>query len=400
MLLEQKKLDSAQQFFEKSLNLSHHHNDKIGIIENQILLAKTKLARGLEKEALSDGLTAFELARSLQSKDEIKRSCKLLSDIYETTERFKESLEYHKLHELYQDSIISIENSKQLAALRIQFEVEKRESEIAILKQKNEIQALQVSRQRYLIWLFIIAALILSFILILLYYVFRLRQREKKQIEEKNRIISKSLEDKEHLIKEIHHRVKNNLQTIQSILDTQSIELKDQSAKAVLQDSKSRVETISLIHQYLYQNNAINLDIDIYASHLIKYLQNSIPPERSITIYQSIESIHIDADQAVSLGLIINEALTNALKHGFKDNESGEIYISLKRENNDEFLLEIADNGIGLPFDFKENLGKSMGFRLMKGLAEHLAGTLQVACTNGTILKFIFPVQKFRIKAA
>ncbi len=395
-----KEYDAARRYASENLIHVGKFGDKLITGSTLLLLARINLEFKKYDEALNQAKQALQIAKEISVFTLLAESNEALSNIYAAMNNYKSALEYIQAALPYKDSTINEDKIKEIASLEVKYETEKQQRDIELLEKQNQIQSLQVAKQQNLIWVFTGAAVILLIFVLLLYYLFRIRQREKDSIQQKNEVITQALADKERLIREIHHRVKNNLQIIQSILDTQSIELQDRSAIAALQESKSRVQTISLIHQYLYQTNDISLDIQNYVYQLVEYIQQSLMPLERVNIEQSVASFVVDADQAVSLGLIINEALTNALKHGFNGRGPGAVNITLQKVSEDEFVLEIADNGIGLPKNFSERRHLSMGFRLIEGLTKHLGGTLTIVPAEGTTLRFVFPVQTMKLKAA
>ncbi len=392
--------EKAEDLIQESLQITTTAQATGGSIESLNLMAMLKLKKGRFSSALDYSKQAFELSKEIENIDLLYESSLILTNVFKAQQDYSNAFDYYQVHNTYKDSLFDMNKVSEIAALQVKYETEKQQQDIEILEQKSEIQTLQMAKQQNLLWIFVSAVIILSIFIILLYNLFRIRQREKDRIQQKNEVITEALEEKGRLIKEIHHRVKNNLQIIQSILDTQSIELKDESAVAALQESKSRVQTISLIHQYLYKTQEISLDIQNYLRQLVDYIQHSLWSTAKVTIYQSVESFRVDAEHAVSLGLIINETLTNALKHGFKDRVSGEVHLVLKKLEEDRFVLEISDNGTGLPGDFDDRKHHSMGFRLIEGLTKHLGGTLKVIPTSGTTLRFMFPLRTLKLEAA
>ncbi|MBO9659230.1 MAG: tetratricopeptide repeat protein [Chitinophagaceae bacterium] len=236
-----------------------------------------------------------------------------------------------------------------------------------------------------------LAGIILSIVIILLLYnQFRINQKKNKEISKKNISLERLITEREWLLKEVHHRVKNNLQTIMSLLETHSSYLKDDALLAI-QNSKHRVFAMSLIHQKLYRiENSSTIDLAIYLPELIHYLADSYDVKNRIQIRQHIENIELDVSQAIPIGLIFNEAISNSLKYAFPDNRKGEINIKTVRDNEQLIRIVIKDNGIGLPDDWKKRKENSLGLKLMKGLSEDIRATFDVRSDNGTIVQLEF----------
>ncbi|ACC84291.1 PAS domain-containing sensor histidine kinase [Nostoc punctiforme] len=212
-------------------------------------------------------------------------------------------------------------------------------------------------------------------------------QRQKAQVKLKN-----ALAEKEVLLKEVHHRVKNNLQIVSSLLQLQSQTLKDPEAIKVLRESQNRIESISLIHKNLYTSaNIGQIDVVDYISNLAASLLISyqIWPER-ITLETDIDSVNLNVDQAIACGLVINELVSNALKHAFPNQQVGTISIALRNINN-SIEMTIQDNGIGLPANLDWTNTDSLGLSLVYDLVtEQLEGNITLERNHGTGFKIKF----------
>jgi two-component system, chemotaxis family, CheB/CheR fusion protein len=204
-----------------------------------------------------------------------------------------------------------------------------------------------------------------------------------------------SLVEKEILLREIHHRVKNNLQIVSSLLNLQSNRSTDTHVISILQDSQNRVRAMALIHEILYQSpNLADLDFETYVQTLANNLFASNNINRSqITLSVNVEAgINIDVDRAVLCGLIISELVTNALKHGFTDDLCGQIAISLITDSDGFLILSVINNGRELPQDFGIEQVRSMGLNLVMSLVKQIKGSLEVETGVETIFKIVFPL--------
>lgn len=211
---------------------------------------------------------------------------------------------------------------------------------------------------------------------------------ERLQIEavEQNRIIMNSLKEKEVLLAEIHHRVKNNLQTITSLLNMQSRATSNEEILEAFKQGQGRVKAISLIHQTLYQSdNLTEIDFKGYTNQLIGQLNVLYKNEaEQCQAIVEIKDIRLDIDTAIPLGLILNELISNAYKYAFSKVENGQIRISLTRKTDDWLELMTTDNGIGLPTGFKVETTKTLGLKLVNILTKQLGGTLTYIPNNGS----------------
>jgi PAS domain S-box-containing protein len=215
---------------------------------------------------------------------------------------------------------------------------------------------------------------------------------DKKLVD---RQIRQSLKEKEVLLKEVHHRVKNNLQVISSILNLQSSYVKDQNTLNILRESQNRIKSMSFIHESLYQTkNFSSINFSEYILNLSKNLVHSYQIYGNLVeLEHDLGDVHLNLDQAIPCGLIINELVSNALKYAFTEDSGGKLYIGIKEKAN-TILLEVEDNGVGLPdgFDYKNT--ESLGLQLVVTLVEQLDGELELKTKKGTKYLITFDRQK------
>jgi two-component sensor histidine kinase len=216
---------------------------------------------------------------------------------------------------------------------------------------------------------------------------------ERKQAEEK---IKAALREKEILIKEVHHRVKNNLQMIYSLLALQSKRLKRGKAATLLRESQNRIRSIALVHERLYRSpDLANINLAEYLQLLAGNLFYSYgaDPEK-IKLEVDISKVLLDIDTALPCGLIINELVSNSLRHAFPDGRSGTVRIELRPENGDRIVLTVTDNGVGFPKDRAVGASDTLGLQLVHALSSQLAGELEISGENGARFKLTFPPSK------
>ena len=205
--------------------------------------------------------------------------------------------------------------------------------------------------------------------------------------------IKASLQEKEVLLKEIHHRVKNNLQVISSLLDLQSLHIKEPKMLEVFRDSCNRVKSMALVHENLYQSkNYAKVNFREYIKTLIMNLFQVYGVKGDhITVEQEIDVVALNIDTAIPCGLIINELVSNALKHAFPNKNQGTISIIFKVEENEHYTLIVRDNGIGLPRSFNVNSLNTLGLQLVDILTNQLEGTIKIDYRIGTEFRIKFP---------
>jgi len=213
------------------------------------------------------------------------------------------------------------------------------------------------------------------------------------QLELQKKIIEQREKEKEVLVREMHHRVKNNLQLTSSLLNLQARKMTDNEASQSIKQARDRIHAISLIHQKLYSKDEISqINLSEYIPDLCNaVLHSNSQPSTKISLEFKVESIFISIDMAISIGLIINEAVINSLKHAFNNNNQGGIEISaIKSDNN--INLAIKDNGIGILKPENSKSFGGFGFQLMHSFATKLSGKIFIENNNGTIINIKIPL--------
>lgn len=205
-----------------------------------------------------------------------------------------------------------------------------------------------------------------------------------------------ALEEKEMLLKEIHHRVKNNLMIISSLLSIQSRFIKDKEALGIFKESQNRAKSMALIHERLYRSTDLKrIDMGEYIRTLANDLFHAyVTNDQKIEIKLDVEDIMVDINTSIPLGLIINEVITNALKHAFPNDMQGTILISFHRVG-DKLKLEVSDDGIGFPKDLDYKNTSSMGLQLVNSLSNQIDAELNVILKKGTCFQITFPEKTF-----
>lgn len=307
-----------------------------------------------------------------------------LVESYEGLDDYKTANYYLKKIAADKDSIFTISSEKQVAELQTKYETSKKEAQIIQLESDKLIQ-------RNLIYSGGIALLALSFAALLLFRNNRFKLRTNKQLKlQKAEIEAKNVQN-ELLLKEIHHRVKNNLQTVSSLLSLQSESITDPNAISAVQESKNRVKSMALIHQKLYQGeNLASIEMGDYFKIMGSALIDSFGENAdNVSLDVQIPEIELDVDTAIPLGLITNELITNSLKYAFPNNE-GQISIKLKKIN--ALLNELTISDDGTPTQESRNSSENgFGTLLIQLLTTQLGGELEMSNLNGTTAILRFP---------
>lgn len=309
------------------------------------------------------------------------------------------ALAHYQLYKTLSDSASSIDKARQMGQLQLAFETEKKDKDIAQLQHRDTLQQTSLQREKNIRHIIIGAIIILLAFCGTLYQAYRMKQKANGQLEQQqqaihlqNEQLKKLLGEKEWLLKEIHHRVKNNLQIVISLLNSQSAYLDNEAAIAAIQNSQHRMHAMSLIHQKLYQtDNLTTINMPWYFRELAEYMKHCFGIQRKIEFALNIAPVELDVVQAVPVGLILNEAVSNAIKYAFPGERRGTISISLVTEGP-HCVLSIADNGIGLPEGFDPSVSDSLGMNLMQGLSAQLGGELELLNDNGLFIRMRFTI--------
>ncbi len=314
---------------------------------------------------------------------------------------YKSALNYLALYNSSRQEIYNESESKQFYDLSIKYETLQKEKKVQALEAQNQLQNLKEVAARRLFYAGFIFLGVIILLIFLRYRNNRIKNlqlsKQKEEIDKQNVTLQKLndtqtllLNEKEWLLREIHHRVKNNLQVVNSLLASQAVFLKDRTAIKAMKESQHRVRAMSLIHQKLYNSeNHSSIFMPQYVAELVEYLKDSFNTEQKIFFQLDIEPLWLDVTKVIPLGLILNEIITNAFKYAFPHNQEDKISIKLQSEG-DKITLIVADNGNGLPENFNHSKSDSFGMILMQGMAEDLEGNFILENHNGTKITVMF----------
>ncbi|MET1055155.1 MAG: histidine kinase dimerization/phosphoacceptor domain -containing protein [Pedobacter sp.] len=319
------------------------------------------------------------------------------------------ALVHYKRYKSINDTIFNKEKESQIQELLIKYGTDKKEADNQLLRKESMLQRDELKKADLIAKITISGTLALLLIIILLYTQFKNRKDanqmlvlHQREITSKNNsmqdLIDKQLKllvEKEWLLKEIHHRVKNNLQVVVSLLNTQVNYTDDAVAVSAIRDSQNRMHSISLIHEKIFQSETVSsIDIRSYIVDLMKFLCDSFHYNQRINFEFEIPSLQFDIVQAMPLGLIINEAMTNIIKYAFPNNEYGKVTIVLEPIGDDYYNFSISDNGIGLPPGFDFESSNTLGMVLMQGLSQQIGGEISISSTEGVSVSVKFLLVK------
>lgn len=335
------------------------------------------------------------------------RSCSFLYRADSAMANYKEAFEHFRMYKLANDSLFNIAKMQKISYLQVQFETEQKDQALTLKERNIELLTQEAQAARFTRNVIIGGAGMLIALLLLGYNRYQLKLRNNRQLKQqqdeinrKNQSLqdlissqNKLLDEKEWLVKEIHHRVKNNLQIVMSLLNTQAAFLDDKDALNAIRESRYRMQAISLIHQKLYQSdNMALIDMSTYINELVVFLKDGFSDVNRIQFDLQIAPVRLDVSQSVPVGLILNEAITNAIKYAFTG--KGTILVSLQPTDTGVLTLVIADNGKGFPDGEIPTQKDSMGMMLMHTLAEQLDGCLDIQSRNGVTITVRFKYQE------
>jgi two-component sensor histidine kinase len=379
-------LKRSNIYLQKSLKYRSKVKDKY--LYGQLLcdLGATYAKMSAFNEAEKSYLESIEINTSVRP-ELLLKSYEELSRLYRNNNKYKTALEYSDKFIAFKDSIYNIEKEKAISTIQAKFETEKKERQINQLKASVEQQKL---KRKFWIW---VSALTLLIALLFVFFLFSYKRRSA-ELERRNNIIKKTLAERDLLFKEIHHRVKNNLQLVSSILSLQVRYLKNKGAIDAIKASQNRINSISLIHQKLYKKNSITgIRVKDYIDDLVVSIIDSfVAGSVQIKYASEIENLLLEVDTVVPMGLIINELITNSIKHNVGKSELF-LFIKLNKKGNTLFL-SIKDNGKGVSEEFMEHRTDSYGMRMIESLSKKLKATVEFINHNGLVVEL--SIMKFK----
>ena len=341
-----------------------------------------------QKSEMQELLVQYEAQKKDKDLQLQRQSIELLTQKNALREKDHEQAELNFIHE----TAIREANLKlaQADAAEKSRNLQIQQASITLLQQDKSLKQGAINKASFTRDMLIVGSALLVIILLLVLNRYMLKRKNAAQLAERNEKLEQLVREKELLIKEVHHRVKNNLHTILSLLESQAVFLRD-DALAAIQKSQSRVYAMSLIHQKLYkQENITSVNMEEYFIELLMHLEQSFEGSRPVIFRKTIEPIQLDVRQAIPLGLILNEAISNAIKYAFPENELRVIYVSLTQSHASDICLMVRDNGIGFPENCEKLLNQSLGIKLIRGLSQDIQGECSLYNDNGAIVTIRF----------
>ncbi len=386
----QKNFKKALVYYEKSIVLRKKIGDQYGLAMSLInigsIYSKTGNFSICYKKLLESEKIAIKIGATSQLRDCYQR----FYEAYELQGNSKKALSYYKSYIAIKDSLMSEENVKDLQRLQAKFENKNKRLAIQDLSRKEELNKVQLAKNKIdiesktLINMGLIMGLILSVGFIIFFFI------NNKNRRKRNEVLRKSLKEKEILFKEVHHRVKNNFQVISSLLNLQANNNDNELVKLALHKAKDRVSSMALVHEKLYLSDDLSkINMADYTKQLVEYLIDNIDDRKEIQAIIKIDDIFLDVEKAIPLGLIFNELITNSMKYAFPKNLNNIIEIGIKKQA-ERIEVYYKDNGVGLAKDFNLDNLDSLGLNLVQILVIQIHGELKITNENGTLFSFHF----------
>lgn len=419
-LIELQRYDEARGYFMKSIAIGEKYGFYNNLSDTYIALSDLYNKSGDYIEAEKSGLEALKYAELLENDFMIMRSLlslgksnnsighfphaiefleksilvasndfgdkyylglvyNELSKAYEGDKRFAKALEANRKYDELKQSVFTTEADQRISQLQTEMDVSQKEHTI-------NLQQARLEKHKILQTFILILSGLLVVILAILFIVMRRRKNYNLLLEKQNL-------EKEYLLKEIHHRVKNNLETISSLLALQTAKIENKEFLSIMEQTQNRVHSIGLIHQKLYQGKDIkSIEMRDFFLTLGEYIIDTFNASNRIELYCEMEPLGLDIDRAIPIGLIVNELLSNSLKYAFPNGNHGRINIALS-EKNSHLILHFSDNGIGIG-EKPEIRGSGFGTQLINLLTRQLDGKMTLFTNSGTEIFFEFQTQK------
>jgi two-component system, sensor histidine kinase PdtaS len=388
-LLRQKqgRLQEAYQEHLTALQIREKLSSTYNLCESKLNMGEILIKLKRNSEAISHLKDIFKYDEH-ESLNQQQSAYELLSQAYENLGDYKESLINYKAFKKLSDSIYSSESLEIIAEKDALYDKQKKDVQIALLNKEKEISDAKLLRSNTIV---IVSLVGIGLLLLASFGLYKLYTK----IKSKNVIINKTLKDRELLLHETHHRVKNNLQMISSLLNLQSKYVEDKKAFEVLQNGRNRIESIAILHKNLYAgDNLTMVNIQEYFENLTSSILKSYEKsENDIKIDVKASNVVMDIESVIPIGFIVNELVTNSLKHAVPKNSSKNLEINIiMTESDSDYNLIVSDNGIGIEDEIIKNGKKeSFGQRLIRSFVQKLKAQIEIKSNNGTEVSILIP---------
>ena len=383
------KYEEAYRLFEAQGNLTEAASVASNLSEVLFYLGEHHKSLKYAKEALEIGVELEYLPVQRGALHSIQKN-------YAALQNSEKAYEYLTKYTEVNDSLYNEDKIREVNQVEMNYAFSRQQlaDSLAFNTEKIILES-QVQQERQGRWFFLGIAGLLGLLAVVLFRNNQQRQQTNELLSIQKTEIEKKNQQNELLLKEIHHRVKNNLETVSSLLALQSATIEDPAVLDAMQESQNRVQSMGMIHQKLYQGeNLAAIEMKDYFVNLSEGVLDSFGTEGRVQVECAMQELELDVDTAVPIGLIVNELLTNSLKYAFPNGQSGQIKISLKELNASDLELTVADDGIGKN-TIEANQSKGFGTQLIQLLTRQINGRLEEVINQGTIISLQFKKSHF-----
>ncbi|MDN5205620.1 tetratricopeptide repeat protein [Fulvivirgaceae bacterium BMA10] len=368
---EMGNLEIAESNYLESLELKKNALDQKGIAVTSINLARLYILQKRHDLAANYLDKSIEISKETKSLEYLQQAYALYKELYISQKRFGEAIHYYDLQTQIRDSILNDAVRKEAMRLQKEYEIDKREQKIAFLNNETILRDKIIESRNTQITMLIIVGILLLLLVVISFNLYLLKRKANQRIET--------------LMRELHHRVKNNLQILSTLLSLQSEKLKDSEAKRAVKRGENRVNAMALIHQNLYLDDKLSdINMKEYIGKLIQNLRTSYGfSKEEVQLNVDVQDLNLDVDKAIPLGLIVNELASNSFKYALVDNPDPIINISLKQREDKKLELNIADNGTVKKDQLELENAESFGLKLVQLLTRQLKASLNINTDHG-----------------
>lgn len=381
----------AMELYQMALKLNQDNKELVGVSECYISIGFVYFKEKNYVKAIENTNKGLAIAKEIGQLEFIKNACRNLSNIYKTSNNFRLAYENQVLFKQANDSMFNTEKDKKITSLQLTYEFDKKLEATRIQQQKKDaIIKVEAQKQKNTIYSIIIILILVIAFALLIFFDLRKIKKQNAIIETQNKQIQSALSEKEMLMREIYHRVKNNLQFVSAMIQMQISTSKSKNDKSVLNDTFRRINAMTLVHEMLYNKDKLeSVSLQKYLTELVEKLNEMVNDSHlPINFKIEIEDLNFNINDCMAIGMISSELLSNAIKYAFEGIEKPEITIDLHLDNNSKNIIyKVKDNGIG----FEDNTNSGLGLRLIDIFTRQLKGTFSRQNDSGSSFTFEFP---------
>lgn len=381
----------ALEYALKALKVAQECEDQVIVSSSLVTLGQIDIRQNRWSKGEDKLLRSYQVAKKNELKVELNEVTEELYTFYKSQRNIKKALQYHEELMTLRDSLFNEDLTQRLTSMEMTYTFEQEKDSIQFAQDNITLAYdAELDKRKSIQWMTVLILALAILFLVIVYRFYIQKRKANEGLVSKNKVISDALEEREVLLQEVHHRVKNNLQVVSSLLNIQSRYLKDEGAKRAILEGRDRVISMSMVHQRLYKNdNLSKIKIHEYLDQLSESIFETYKIEQDdIHLKTTLEPLDLDLETSINLGLITNELISNALKHAFTGKEKGEVHLTLCKSDK-HYKLSVADDGLGV--DHEDDLKKSHGFKIIESLVRGLSASLEVQLQPSTCItvKFI-----------